>query len=218
MELNFNYLNHFFLLLFVFTSSFCISQKTYEEASEISNSPKWNGEFNLTQYPASLIKPSLSPIHPGFNGVISYGYNKNEKLQLRQDLYAGAFFHENFQNVVQLYSEFNFKIKLFKKFYLSPLVIGGGYLMCISNMDSFIWDGNKYVTKNNDIVNNWLISVGSNLTFPTNIKITGRNLSIMAKYRIQIQGVVVRNNVPIIAYSPIMIGIGVPLNKLNEKN
>ena len=211
-------MNQFFLFIFLFTTSFCISQKTKGNTFEISNSNKWRTEFNLTQYTASLIKPSLSPVHPGFNGVLSYCYNKNEMLQLRQDLYAGAFFHENFQNVIQLYSEFNFKIKLFNKFYLSPFVIGGGYLMCISNMDSFIWDGNKYVTKNNDIVNNWLISIGSNLAFPTYIKITGRKLSITAKYRIQIQGVVVRNNVPLIAYSPIMIGIGVPLNKSNEKN
>jgi len=211
-------LNHSLLLLFIFTCSFCISQKPYGEASEISNSYKLRGEFNLTQYTASLIKPSLSPIHPGFNGVVSYCYNKNERLQLRQDLYVGAFFHQNFQNVIQLYTEFNFKIRIFKKIYLSPLVMGGGYLMCISNMDSFIWDGNKYVTKKNDVVNNWLISIGSNLAFPTNVKIAGRKLSVTAKYRIQIQGVVVRNNVPLIAYSPIMIGIGVPLNKSNEKN
>ena len=211
-------MTRFFLFFFVLNSSVYTAQTSNENINEIGNIPsKWRAEFNLSQYTASLIKPSLSPIHPGFNVVASYFYNKNEKLQLRQDFYAGAFFHDNFQNVVQLYSEFNFKIKLFKKCYLSPLVIGGGYLMCISEMDSFIWDGNNYVPKNNDLVSNWLVSIGSNLAFPTNFKIANRKLSITAKYRVQVQGVVVRNNVPLIAYSPIMVGIGLPVNKLNEK-
>ena len=37
-------------------------------------------------------------------------------------------------------------------------------------------------------------------------------LSITAKYRLQVQGVIVRYNVPIIAYSPLMVGASIPLN------
>jgi hypothetical protein len=59
---------------------------------------------------------------------------------------------------------------------------------------------------------NWVISVGSNLEIPTNFKLFEKPLSITAKYRLQGTGIIVRYNVPIIAYSPLMVGISMPLN------
>jgi hypothetical protein len=169
-------------------------------------------EVNLSQNTASLFTPSFSNIHPGINTIFSRPWNKNEKLQLKQDFAVGFFYHKSFQSVVQLYSEFNFKIKILDKFYISPLVIGGGYYLSFLNMQSFNWDGNQYVSKALTIKSNWVISVGSNLEIPTNFKLFDKPLSITAKYRLQVQGVIVRYNVPIIAYSPVMVGISIPLN------
>ena len=169
-------------------------------------------ELNLTQNTASLLTPSFRNIHPGINTTLSNQWNKNKKLQLRQDFIAGFFYHKSFQSVVQLYSEFNFKIKILEKFFLSPLVIGGGYYLSFVNMQSFYWDGNQYISRALTMKSNWVISVGSNLEIPTNFKLFEKPLSIIAKYRLQVQGVIVRYNVPIIAYSPIMIGITLPIN------
>jgi len=169
-------------------------------------------ELNLTQNTASLFTPSFRNIHPGINSSLSSQWNKNKKRQLRQDFIAGFFYHKSFQSVVQLYSEFNFKIKILDKFFLSPLVIGGGYYLSFLNMQSFYWDGNQYVSRALTMKSNWVISVGSNLEIPTNFKLFNRPLSIIAKYRLQVQGVIVRYNVPIIAYSPIMVGITLPIN------
>ena len=169
-------------------------------------------ELNLTQNTASLLTPSFRNIHPGINTTLSNQWNKNKKLQLRQDFIAGFFYHKSFQSVVQLYSEFNFKIKILDKFFLSPLVIGGGYYLSFLNMQSFYWDGNQYVSRALTMKSNWVISVGSNLEIPTNFKLFDKPLSIIAKYRLQVQGVIVRYNVPIIAYSPIMVGITLPIN------
>ena len=169
-------------------------------------------ELNLTQNTASLFTPSFRNIHPGINTSLSSQLNKNKKLQLRQDFIAGFFYHKSFQSVVQLYSEFNFKIKILDKFFLSPLVIGGGYYLSFLNMQSFYWDGNQYVSRALTMKSNWVISVGSNLEIPTNFKLFDKPLSIIAKYRLQVQGVIVRYNVPIIAYSPIMVGITLPIN------
>lgn len=169
-------------------------------------------ELNLTQNTASLFTPSFRNIHPGINSSLSSQWNKNKKLQLRQDFIAGFFYHKSFQSVVQLYSEFNFKIKILDKFFLSPLVIGGGYYLSFLNMQSFYWNGNQYVSRALTMKSNWVISVGSNLEIPTNFKLFEKPLSITAKYRLQVQGVIVRYNVPIIAYSPIMIGISLPIN------
>ena len=169
-------------------------------------------ELNLTQNTASLFTPSFRNIHPGINTTLSNQWNKNKKLQLRQDFIAGFFYHKSFQSVVQLYSEFNFKIKILDKFFLSPLVIGGGYYLSFLNMQSFYWDGNQYVSRALTMKSNWVISLGSNLEIPTNFKLFDKPLSIIAKYRLQVQGVIVRYNVPIIAYSPIMVGITLPIN------
>ena len=188
----------------------------YSQDSNVTKKPvfkKSNLEFNFTQNTASLLTPSFRVIHPGINGTLSTQWNKNNKLQLRQDFIAGFFYHKSFQSVIQLYSELNFKIKVIDRFYLSPLVIGGGYFMSFLNMQSFYWDGNQYVSRAITMKSNWVISLGSNLELPTNFKLFNNPLSITAKYRIQVQGVIVRYNVPIIAYSPIMVGISLPLNK-----
>ena len=198
-----------FIIVFVNTEFY--SQDSNSTKKPVFN--KSNLEFNFTQNTASLLTPSLRVIHPGINGTLSTQWNKNNKLQLRQDFIAGFFYHKSFQSVIQLYSELNFKIKVIDRFYFSPLVIGGGYFMSFLNMQSFYLDGNQYVSRPITMKSNWVISLGSNLELPTNFKLFNNTLSITAKYRIQVQGVIVRYNVPIIAYSPIMLGISLPINK-----
>ena len=173
---------------------------------------KSNLEFNLTQNTASLLRPSFRVIHPGISTTLSTLWNKNKKIQLRQDFIAGFFYHKSFQSVFQLYSELNLKIKVFDRFYFTPLAMGGGYFMSFLNMQSFYWNGNQYVIRAKTIKNNWAISLGYNLEIPTNFKLFDRALSITAKYRLLVQGIIVRYNVPIIAYSPIIVGISLPIN------
>ena len=192
-----------------------VNTEFYSQVSNTTKKPvfkKSNLELNFTQNTASLFTPSFRVLHPGTNGTFSTQWNKNKKLQLRQDFIVGFFYHKSFQSVFQLYSEANFKIKVLDRFYLSPLVIGGGYFMSFLNMQSFYWDGNQYVPRAITIKSNWVISLGSNLEIPTNFKLFGRALNITTKYRLQVQGVIVRYNVPIIAYSPIMVGISLPIN------
>jgi len=200
------------LLIFIFVF---VSTEFYSQDSNSTKKPvfkKSNLEFNFTQNTASLFKPSFRVIHPGLNGTLSTQWNKNKKLQLRQDFIAGFFYHKSFQSVIQLYSEVNFKIKVLDRFYLSPLVMGGGCFMSFLNMQSFYWDGSQYVSRAITMKSNWVISLGSNLEFPTDLKIINRPLNITAKYRFQVQGVIVRYNVPVITYSPIMVGISIPIN------
>ena len=170
-------------------------------------------ELNLTQNTASLFSPLLSPIHPGINITGSFQWNKNTKLQLKQDGILGFFHHPHFQNVVQLYTEINLKINVKDKIYVSPLVLGGGYYMSFLLMDSFRWDGSSYSTSSVSLKHNWVISLGSNLEIPTGFQIWNRKVHVTAKYRLHVQGVIVRENIPIIAYTPIMLGVSIPVEK-----
>ena len=199
----------FIFLVFLNQISFHSQDSVFFKKTSLKNN---TFEVNLTQNTASLFRPSFSNIHPGINTIFSRSWNKSDKLQLKQDFTAGFFYHKSFQSVVQLYSEFNFKIKILDKFYLSPLVVGGGYYLSFLNMQSFNWDGNQYVSRALTMKSNWVISAGSNLEIPTNFKLFEKPLSITAKYRVQVQGIIVRYNVPIIAYSPLIVGISMPLN------
>ena len=196
-------------IIFIIVSNFNSQDSTFVKKIRVKKS---NFEFNLTQNTASLFTPSFSAIHPGFNMALSTQLNKNKKLQLRQDFIAGFFYHKSFQSVIQLYSEFNFKIKILDRFFICPLVIGGGYFMSFLNMQSFYWDGSQYLSRPITLKNNWVISLGSNLEFPTRFKLLNRPLNITAKYRLQVQGEIITYNVPIIAYSPIMLGISLPIS------
>ena len=188
---------------------------TYAQNDNINQPPskKHTLELNFTQNTASLFSPSLIPIHPGINITGSFQWNKNTKLQLKQDGILGFFHHSHFQNVVQLYSESHLKINVKNKIYVSPLVLGSGYFMSFLLMDSFTWDGSSYSTSPLSLKHNWVISIGSNIEIPTGFKIMNRNVHITAKYRLQVQGLIVRENIPIIAYTPIMLGLSIPLKK-----
>ena len=199
----------FFLLFNVLTTTLIAQNDALNQPS----SKKHALELNLTQNTASLFSPSLSPIHPGINITGSFQWNKNEKLQLKQDVILGFFHHQHFQNVVQLYTESNFKISIKDKVYISPVVLGGGYFMSFLLMDSFTWDGSSYSSTSVSLKHNWVISIGSNIEIPTGFKIMNRNVHITAKYRLQVQGVIVRENIPIIAYTPIMLGLSIPVEK-----
>ena len=170
-------------------------------------------ELNLTQNTASLFSPTLRPIHPGINITGSLQWNNNTKFQLKQDGVLGFFHHSHFQNVVQLYSESHLKISIKDKIHVSPVVLGGGYFMSFLLMDSFTWDGSSYSTSSVSLKHNWVISIGSNIEIPTGFKIMNRNVQITAKYRLQVQGVIVRENIPVIAYTPIMLGLSIPVEK-----
>ena len=201
-----------FLWSFLLVMLSTVTQAQNDSLNELSS--KQNTlELNLTQNTASLFSPSLNPIHPGINITGSLQWNKNTKLQLKQDGILGFFHHPHFQNVMQLYTESHLKINVIDKIYVSPLVLGGGYYMSFLLMDSFTWDGSSYSTSSVSLKHNWVISLGTNLEIPTGFQIWNRKVHITAKYRLHVQGVIVRENIPIIAYTPIMLGVSITVEK-----
>ena len=202
--------NIIFLSLVVMISTVTLAQN--DSLNQLS-SKQHTIEFNFTQNTASLLSPSLCPIRPGINVTGSFQWNKNTNLHLKQDGILGFFHHPQFQNVLQLYTESHLKINVKDKIYLSPLVLGGGYFMSFLLLDSFTWDGSSYSTSPVSLKHNWVISLGSNIEIPTGFQIWNRKVHIIAKYRLHVQGVIVRENIPIIAYTPIMLGVSLPLEK-----
>ncbi|KAA3627424.1 MAG: hypothetical protein DWQ02_19835 [Bacteroidetes bacterium] len=165
--------------------------------------------FSVGQYPASLIVPSFSAIHPGVNTGVTMTWNKNQKHQLIQTGNLGFFDHRNLQKALQLFTEIGYKLKLDNGLAITPLALGGGYVMSISDINSLNWNAvtNQYEVDNFPVRHNWLISIGPSVGFETPWTIIkDKKTTFFLDYRLQIQGVFVQETVPVIAYAPLRVG------------
>ncbi len=177
-----------------------------EAATPIS---KWRGNVAVGQYEAIIGFPKFSPVRIGGNVGASYHLNKSNTHQLRQAFQLGGFYHQDLQTAVQLYTEFQYEWH-FRQFYLMPLAIGGGYTASFPDMTSFSWDGTKYVQVPTAMRHNFLVSLGPTISYETPLKIANKPLSFTVAYRMQVQGIIVQNTVPIMAYSSLQLGAAIP--------
>lgn len=175
---------------------------------------------NLAQYPASLLVPKFSPLHLGANINGTLQLNKNEKCALKQSLHLGYFSHQYLQKAVMLYTEIGYTIQLGDNWVIQPFNIGGGYTLSITHNDNFIWneDLKEYEYKKWNARNNWMISVGPSFGYTHNkLRLLQRQFTFLIDYRIQIQGTLINESVPLLAYAPIKLGIVLPLSKSLEE-
>ncbi len=170
---------------------------------------RWRAFVNLGQYAAKIGAPNFQPFRLGVNLGASYQLNKNEKHQLRESFHLGGFYHKDLQTAVQLYSEFQYEWHV-ANFAITPLAIGAGYVASFSDMTSLEWDGTKYEKVAVPLRNNFIISLGSNLMYESPLKVANKPISFSLAYRLQVQGIIVRAAVPVMAYSSVQIGAVFP--------
>ncbi|MEL7535397.1 MAG: hypothetical protein AAFN10_29165, partial [Bacteroidota bacterium] len=83
------------------------------------------------------------------------------------------------------------------------------YLMSIGSFPTLDWDEQTqtYTENNTPIRNQWMISLGSELGYTLDV---GPKPTLFVAYRLLVHGVVVQSTVPVIAYSPLMLGVRMP--------
>ncbi len=178
-------------------------------AQDEVRSDKLAFHLSVGQYPASLIVPSFSTIHPGVNAGVSMKWNKNKRHEFIQTGNLGFFYHRDLQKAFQLFTEVGYKLKLDNGLAITPLAIGGGYVMSVSDLNSLDWNAvtNQYEVDNFPVRHNWLISLGPSVSFETPWTIIkDKKTTFFLDYRLQIQGVFVQETVPVIAYAPLRVG------------
>lgn len=178
-------------------------------AQDSAASEKLHFHFSLGHYPASLIVPSFSTIHPGVNAGVTMRWNNNQRHQFIQSGNLGFFYHRDLQKAIQLFTEVGYRLKMDNGLAITPLAIGGGYVMSVSDINSLNWDSvtNQYEEDKFPVRHNWMISLGPSISFETPwALIKNRQTTFFVDYRLQIQGVFVRETVPVIAYAPVRIG------------
>jgi hypothetical protein len=187
----------------------CVSMHNLFAGSADSSSCKWRPSIAMGQYTATIGLPNTTPLRLGVQLGANRQWNKNQKHQLRQSIYLATFKHNNLQTAVQLFSEVHYAF-VAKNFEFSPLMLGGGYVASILDMPSVKFNGTKYEQVNNGVRNNFLISLGTQLMYQTPLKIADKKVSVFTNYRLQVQGIFIKENVPFVAYSSVNFGICLP--------
>jgi len=196
------------LILFLFSiSTILICQE--------ENSNKWQIHAGIGQYPANIIVPKFNPLHLGVTIGATYDYSNHSKSRLLQSGNLGYFYHRGFQRAIQLYTEFSWQLQFRNGLRVNPFAIGGGYVLSISDLTTLEWNETLGVYEVNKfpVRNNWLLSIGASVGYQTNLQLLSRPLSFFLDYRIQVQGIIVRETVPVLAYTPIKIGVSIPISK-----
>lgn len=197
--------NYFLLLLcgLAFTAS---AQFTDEEDKY------WEAQLLIGQYPAALLAPNFDPLHLGIQVGASYQYNSHPVHHWTQTSQLAWFKHRHFQTALQLYTEAAYEYHGPRGLILQPLALGGGIVFAAQGMPTAYWSSSdlRYYRSLTPVRVNWMISLGAGIGYRTPFKIQGRPVTLLARYRTQVQGIVVRNTVPVIAYAPVMVGMSVP--------
>jgi hypothetical protein len=196
----------FFYVLILLIMNLSAFTQSEESLSKLS------AHLSIGQYSASL-SPSFDAIHFGVNGGVIYHWNKHQKYRFIQSGNLAYFYHKDLQTAVQLFTEVGYQIKLENGLQITPFSIGGGYIFSILDLTTLDWNATtqQYEVNKFPVRHNWLISLGASLGYETKLKIAQRPLSFFLDYRLQVQGVFVKSTIPVIGYSPVRIGVSIPL-------
>lgn len=171
--------------------------------------------ISIGQYPASLGLPSFSALHPGVNTGVTLRYTDHIRHQVNQTANIGYFYHKNLQQAIQVFTEGNYTMKFGNGLAITPFSIGGGYVLSIPNMTTLEWNtSTQQYEETTKVRHNWLISIGASASWETNfILIHNRKTTFFVDYRLQVQGTFVQETIPVIAYTPIRIGMSFPFKE-----
>lgn len=174
---------------------------------------RWDVELALSQHPASLAVPRFDPLHPGLRAGVAYTWNRHPRHRLRQGAYLGYFYHQHLQHALSLYTELAYQVRLGWGVSVTPLAIGGGYVASVTDLPTVAWDPatQAYARQGFPLRHNWLLSLGSEIAFSPGFTLAERPLTLALIYRVQVQGVFMRENIPVMAYAPLMLGLSLPL-------
>lgn len=175
---------------------------------------KLRAHISIGQFPASLATPNFSPLHLGVHGGVTYRLNKHATHQFAQSANVGFFSHKDFQHAIQAYTEASYTVSFGERLAVTPFALGGGYTMSMPDLKTLDWNPTTEMYEENKfpVRHNWMISVGASVSYETNLMLfPDRKTRFFLDYRLQVQGIIVRSTVPVIAYSPLKVGISIPM-------
>ncbi|MEO9053260.1 MAG: hypothetical protein ABI280_15785 [Ginsengibacter sp.] len=156
-------------------------------------------------------------IHPG----IELGYGKDVWKRSKHfwflELKTGLFYHRYVQYGIPLYFDFGYNHVVASGFSIKTS-IGAGYMHSIPAADKFKLNSNGEY-KNNKGIGRMQAIATFGLGLEYRLKSTAsRPVVIFTNYQQRIQFPFVKSYVPFLPYNSFMIGIHLPVKKINQKN
>ena len=156
-------------------------------------------------------------VHPG----IELGYGKEVWQKPKHfwslEMKLGLFYHRYVQYGIPLYLDFGYNHTLVRRVSIKTSV-GAGYMHSIPAADKFKLNSNGEYKNNKGIGRMQAIATfGLGLEYSLKPN-SSRPVVIFTNYQQRIQFPFVKSYVPLLPYNSFMIGIHLPLKKINQKN
>lgn len=182
------------------------------------DSSKWQGHLSIGHHSVSFLTPNFEKLHLGWQGGILTTLNRHPKHQFVASGNLAYFYHQDVQHAIQLYTEVGYQYQFDNGLAIKPLSLGGGYVLSILDATTLAWnpDTQTYTPVRFPARHNWLISLGSSVSYDSAVKFMQRPITFFTDYRLQLQGVFVQETIPFAIYIPVRLGIAVPLSISNE--
>ncbi|MEL6133465.1 MAG: hypothetical protein AAFR59_08900 [Bacteroidota bacterium] len=171
----------------------------------------WEASVQVGHQPLSLFVPDFRTIHPGMGISVLRRWNSHAQHQLIQRGTIDFFSHRDLQQALRLHTEFGYRYRSTRGFQISPLLIGGGYVLAFPDLATLERDADGvYKEVGLPTRQNWMIQLGADIGYHFFDARGGKGLSLDLSYRLQVQGTFASETVPVIAYTPLWLRLSLP--------
>jgi len=182
----------------------------HAEAQDIWRRPLTISLFTVaTQLPGG----KMVPLHPGIELGTEFRYNKAEKNQWLQTVKVGVYYHQYSQTGLQLYSELNYRRKVWQKI-RGDVKIGAGYLHAIPDLQTFILKDGVYVKKNSFGRAQFMVSLSLGAGYQ--VFQSADSPVLFITYQSFLQMPFIKSYVPVLPNTALHLGISIPLFEVNK--
>ena len=173
-------------------------------AQEFTSRPMTISIFTVaTQLPGGKI----TPLHPGLELGTEFRYNHSAKNQWLQTIKAGGYYHQYSQTALQVYSELNYRRKIFQKI-SGDAKLGLGYMYAIPDLQTFELKDGIYEEKKISGRSQFMASVALGLRYQLSDSSDGPQLFMNMQCFFQMP--FIKSYVPVLPNTALHVGVALP--------
>lgn len=156
-----------------------------------------------TQFPGGKI----TPVHPGLELGTEFRYNHSDKNQWLQTIKLAGYYHQYSQTALQLYSELNYRRKIFQKI-SGDVKLGMGYMYAIPDLQTFELKDGIYEEKITSGRSQFMVSVAMGLRYQLSESFDGPQLFMNMQCFLQMP--FIKRYVPVLPNTALHAGVAFP--------
>jgi hypothetical protein len=171
--------------------------------------------FSFFTVATQLPGGKMTPIHPGLEIGSEFRYNRSEKNQWLQTIKTGIYYHQFSQTAIQLYTELDYRKKLWQKL-KSDVKLGAGYLHAFPDLESFILKDGSYEIKRNYGRSQLMLTAAVGLRYQ--LSALKDNFEFFITYQCFFQLPFIKSYVPVLPNTALHVGVSFPVFRTKNQN